>query len=154
MRDKTQIQLEQAYQKVLLREYYNDEDQYNGYPSYASSKDPYEGYPPLLVGEITAPQGTRKFEEVDAKGNSADKMGSGYVRALQDNELDGNFKYEKGKVYKVNIATGEVTEHDAVSAHIQHQGQTEYKPALDAQGKRTGAQVSNYPPQPNMGPRR
>ena len=141
MKTRDDILLEQAYQRVLLREYYDGED-------------PYEGYPPLLVGEITAPQGVRKFEEVDEKGNKADELGSGYVRALQDNILDGDFKYEKGKVYKVNIETGEVSEHDAVSAHIQHQDQTKYKPVLDAQGKPTGAKTSTYKTQdPRFGPK-
>ena len=135
MRDKTQILLEQAYQKVLLREYDNDGDSY-------------EDYPPELKTELTrllSDGGERKFEEVDAKGNP-DYQGSRYVRALKDIELDG-VKYVTGKVYKVGqpgYGTADVSEHDAVSAHIQHQDQTAYRPALDAQGKPTGAKISTY----------
>ena len=145
MRDKDQQLLEQAYQKVLLREYDNDGDSY-------------EDYPPELKTELTrllSDGGERKFEEVDAKGNP-DYPGSRYVRALKDIELDG-VKYVTGKVYKVGqpgYGTADVSEHDVVSAHIQHQGQTEYKPAVDSEGNPTGAKVSNYPPQPNMGRRR
>lgn len=99
MRDKTQILLEQAYQKVLQRslvkEFYNGDDPWEGY------SDDVKDY---LVRNQD-PNGLQ-FAEVDENGQDA-SSGSGFVLVVNPGR-DGKFTFgpktvmvKQGDVYKV-----------------------------------------------------